>query len=906
MNKFSYIDNANPAYIDDLYKQYLQDPSSLENGWAKFFEGYSFADQNGVTGVSSQSLKEIAVTKLINAYRARGHLIAQSKPISPRRRHKADLELDFFGLSDDDLNLEFDAGREIGLGRAKLSEILDHLKKTYCESIGVEFMYCRNERLRTWLFNTMEPVCNRPNFHLEEKRHILRKIQQAVTFESFLQTKYVGKKRFSLEGLESLIPALDAVIRQAALLGAKEFILGMAHRGRLNVLVNIFGKKYEDVFSEFEGASLPNTIKGDGDVKYHLGRSASVETEGGYQVHLSLLPNPSHLEAVNPVLEGKVYAKIRETYEGDESKIIPILIHGDAAFSGQGVNYEVVNISKLNGYRTGGTVHIVLNNQVGFTTSNREGRSSVYCTDLAKVTESPVFHVNGDDPEAVVHAVQMAVRIRQEFHIDVYVDIVGYRRYGHNEGDEPRFTQPVMYSLIDKHESILQVFLKQLIKNGDISQEDADRMQQELKDTLQKKLEYVKTEQHAPDIDFLKGPWTGFRQATEKDFDKSVETGASPANLEKAAKALVTVPDDIQLFAKMKKILEGRQTDFFEKSVADWAMAELLAYGTLLLEGYNVRLSGQDSQRGTFSHRHAVVKDIETEKAYIPLNHIADKQASFEVYNSLLSEYCIMGFEYGYSVTRPKTLVLWEAQFGDFSNGAQIIIDQFLASAESKWQRLSGLTLLLPHGYEGQGPEHSSARPERFLQLCAEENMYVVNPTTPANFFHLLRRQMKNEFRIPLVVMTPKSLLRHPLVISKVKELEKGRFQEVIDDVSATPDKIRRVVLCSGKVYYDLLQEKTESGDKSVALVRLEQLYPLPVKQLAALKKRYAQAKDWIWLQEEPENMGGWAHILRHLVYNGDFNLRLISRKPSASPATANEKEHAKVQKHIVKQAFAR
>jgi 2-oxoglutarate dehydrogenase E1 component len=761
-------------------------------------------------------------------------------------------------------------------------------------------MYCRDEKIRQWLYQEMEPITNAPKFSPEFKKHILGKINQAVMFENFLHTKYVGKKRFSLEGVESLIPALDEAIRLSANMGAKEFILGMAHRGRLNVLVNIFGKSYEDVFSEFEKGTKPEDVKGDGDVKYHLGRSTDHVTKDGKSVHLSLVANPSHLESVNPVVQGITYAKQEELYQGDTGSVIPILIHGDAAIAGQGVNYELMNLSKMNGYSVGGIVHIITNNQVGFTTSFYEGRSSVYCTDLAKAIESPVFHVNADDPEAVIHAVQMAIRIRMAFKIDVFVDILGYRRYGHNEGDEPRFTQPKLYTSIDQHENVQTLFREKLIAENAITREEAEAGEALVKNELQAHYDRVKAQPIKIVADFLRGHWVGFRPSKEEDFEKSIQTGVSRPVLDSIAQKLIDPPTSISIISKVQRILSGRKKLYQDEQRADWGLAEQLAFGSLLLEGYNVRLSGQDCQRGTFSHRHAVLKDENTEERYTPLNHIQTEQKKLQVYNSILSEYCVMGFEFGYSLARPKSLDIWEAQFGDFSNGAQIMIDQYLSCSESKWQRFSGLTLFLPHGYEGQGPEHSSARPERYLQLCAENNMYVANVTTPANLFHLLRRQVKNEFRIPLVLMTPKSLLRHPLVVSPITDLESGSFKEIIDDAQANPANTKRVIMCSGKVYYDLLQEKTENNHDTTAIVRLEQLYPLPQKQLEDIRNKYKTA-EWVWVQEEPANMGGWSHVMRHIP---EFNWKAVTRKAGASPASGNEKDHLVDQKILVQNAF--
>lgn len=902
MDKFSYLDNANPAYVESMYEQYLADPASVDAKWGQFFEGYEFSGTMADVAPASHKIassKEVAVIKLINAYRSRGHLISITNPIAQRRQHQADLELDYFGLSEADLDTEFECGVEISLGTATLRQILDHLRKTYCDTIGVEFMYCRNPALRQWIYNGIEPIANKPVFSTEEKIHILNKINHAVTFESFLHTKYVGQKRFSLEGAEALIPALDAAIVQSAELGVKEVILGMAHRGRLSVLTNILGKDYATVFSEFEGSFFDEEVVGDGDVKYHLGYSTDYETPHG-DVHVCLAPNPSHLEAVNPVVEGIVYAKKIHKYDNDLDAIVPVLIHGDAAIAGQGVNYEVTNMSKLDGYDNGGTVHIVINNQLGFTTSYLEARSSVYCTDIAKVTESPVFHVSADDPLAVVHAVKMAIKIRQKFRIDVYVDILGYRKYGHNEGDEPRFTQPAMYDVIKQHSDILKQFSTQLIEQSAISADDLQRMVSEFKATLQKKLDHVREKKPKLKVETLSSRWKGLRFPKDSDFEKSIETGVSKAKLAKVAKALTDIPSEVALYSKMKKLIGQRKALVTDNKV-DWGMAELLAYGSLLQEKKPVRLSGQDAQRGTFSHRHSVITSGNPETSYVPLNHIDASQAAFTVYNSFLSEYCILGFELGHSWTLPHGLTIWEAQFGDFSNGTQIVIDQFIASSASKWHRFSGLVMLLPHGYEGQGPEHSSARLERYLQLCAENNMIVANITTPANFFHALRRQLHNEFRVPLIVMSPKSLLRHPEAVSSLDDLTTGAFQELIDDSSAKATSVKRVVMCSGKLYYDLEAYRIEKKLKNVAIVRLEQLYPLPHKQLAKLQTKYKSAKTWVWVQEEPENMGAWSHLLRLLP---SFDFKLVSRKSSASPAPGNGKIHDGVQKGLVETAF--
>lgn len=912
MEKLTYLDNANGAFIEDLYRKYRNDPESVGSGWRKFFEGYelgaeSATAENGqpdtgsdldYVGESGSGNKEVNVSKLIFAYRERGHLIADTNPVRPRRVWNTSLNLEYFNLGEADLDTEFEVGREIGLGKATLRKILAHLKKTYCGAVGVEFRQIRNSDIRQWLYKHMEPIANSPDFDKDQKKRILKKINEAVMFESFLHTKFVGQKRFSLEGIEALIPAMDAVIETGAHLDAKEFVIGMAHRGRLNMLVNIFGKSYENIFSEFAGSTLPNEVFGDGDVKYHLGRSADIVTDSGKKVHLSLLPNPSHLEAVNPVLLGVARAKARKMYNKDFKNLVPIVIHGDAAISGQGVVYECANFATLNGYETGGTIHIVLNNQVGFTANYLETRSSIYCTDIAKMLEAPVFHVNADDPEAVTHVMQLAIKMRQKFGCDVFIDILGYRRYGHNEGDEPTFTQPLLYERIKKHKNVFEIYLQRLIEEGTIAKEYADQIRSTLKEVLQKKLEKTKEHKRKIEVNYLGRQWSGLRIAEAKDFEKSVKTGVKKSDLDKIARSLITVPENFNLYAKMKKLLNHREDLYFNQKKIDWAMGELLAYGSLVMNGHHVRLSGQDSQRGTFSHRHSIIRDVKTEAEYVPLNHIQDEQATFTAYNSHLSEYGVLGFEFGYSMATPNDLTLWEAQFGDFANGAQIVFDQFISSSESKWQRMSGLTVLLPHGFEGQGPEHSSARLERYLQLCGQLNMYVINPTSPANFFHMLRRQVVNPFRKPAIVMTPKSGLRHPLMMSDISELTKGEFKEIIDDYTIEDKtKVKTVVLVSGKFFFDLYEHREEIQRKDIALVRVEQLYPLAGKQLNALKKSYPNAKKWIWAQEEPENMGAWAFINRKLP---EFNFVAVARPESSSPATGSSIRHDEMQLQLI------
>ena len=905
MDKFTYLNNSNGAFVEDLYQKYQLNPDSVDEGWKKFFEGYEFASQDSDIAPTksyegSLDSKEINVLKLINAYRTRGHLKSHTNPIRERRQHRTDLDLEYFSLTEADLDSEFEVAKELSIPKTSLRNIVEHLERTYCHALGVEFRHIRNPEQRQWLYGKMEPSANDPHYTKEQRKHILKKINQAVTFEHFLHTKYVGQKRFSLEGCEALIPAMDSLIETGAELGAKEFVIGMAHRGRLNMLVNIFGKSYESVFSEFEGSTLPDDVEGDGDVKYHLGKSADVVTDKGHKVHLSLTANPSHLEAVNPVVTGIVRAKGDKLYNNKRDEIVPVVIHGDAAIAGQGIVYECSNFMNLDGYSTGGTVHIVLNNQIGFTANYRESRSSIYCTDVAKVTESPVFHVNADKPEAVAHAVELAIQFRQKFGVDVYVDILGYRKYGHNEGDEPKFTQPILYNSIKKHKNVHDIYVENLVKRGVLTEEEAKQNHIELKQMLQEKLDEARLNKRKVEVEFLGRNWKGLRVASSDDFNRSIETGFK--DLEPIARALTEVPSGFNLFSKMNRLLTQRRNMFFEKHSVDWGLAELLAFGSLLTEGHGVRISGQDSQRGTFSHRHSVIRDEKTENEYIPLNHISEHQAKYQAFNSHLSEYGVLGFEYGYSLAMPNNLTIWEAQFGDFSNGAQIMIDQFISASESKWQRMSGLVMMLPHGYEGQGPEHSSARIERYLQLCGQNNMIVCQPTTPANLFHLLRRQIHQEFRKPLVIFTPKSLLRHPEVISSVDELKSGNYQEIIDLNGKNVKKVKRVILCSGKIYYELLEHKQKEKRTDVALIRIEQLYPFAQEAIQNIFEKYEHVGDWIWAQEEPENMGAWWHIRCRMPL---LNLRCVARKESASVATGSGLMHTKQQQELIIKAFA-
>lgn len=907
MDKLSYLSNANSEYIDSLYQSYKEDPNSVDFGWQKFFEGFDFGRGSEAGVVSAETpdhfLKEIKVLNLINGYRQRGHLFTKTNPVRERRSYFPGKELSTFGLEDSDLNTVFNAGVEVGIGPATLREILALVEQTYCQSIGVEYKYVRNPEKLKWFEQRMEKERNTPNFNTETKKRILSKLNEAVVFENFLGTKFLGQKRFSLEGAEAVIPALDSVIHKGAELGIDEFVIGMAHRGRLNVLANIMQKTYKDIFSEFEGKGYDADNPFGGDVKYHMGYSTDIQTDSGKNVHLSLCPNPSHLETVDSVVQGIVRSKIDFKYEGNHSRIAPILIHGDASLAGQGITYEVIQMAKLDGYRTGGSIHLVINNQVGFTTNYKDARSSTYCTDLAKVTLSPVFHVNGDDVEAIVYAINMAVEYRQRYHNDVFIDILCYRRYGHNEADEPKFTQPLLYKAIEKHANPREIYNQKLLEQGAVDANLAKEMEKNFRALLQEKLNQAKEESYSAVHQVFGGAWAGLKLAKSGALLEPVETKVSEKEMLELAKTISTLPSGKKFFKKIEKLFDER-LKMADTKVFDWAMGELLAYATLLKEGFRVRISGQDVERGTFSHRHAVLTLEDSEEEYIPLAQLNSDIAKFEIYNSHLSEYGVLGFEYGYALANPMSLTIWEAQFGDFVNGAQIIIDQFITSAETKWQRSNGLVMLLPHGFEGQGPEHSSARIERFMEACADDNIQVANCTTPANLFHILRRQLKRDFRKPLVIFTPKSLLRSPQCVSKLEEFTKGRFQEVIDDAFVKAADVKRVLLCSGKVYYDLLDRQQKENRKDVAIVRLEQLYPMPYVQLDALKAKYKNASEWVWVQEEPENMGPWPYVSRKFR-KSNFDFDLVSRKESSSTATGYAKLHAAQQVEIVDNAFA-
>jgi len=913
MDKFSFIANADVNVIDDLYQSYKNNPDSVDVSWQRFFEGFDFSQEKfGSNGHVEEaidpkegiSLKELGVRNLIHAYRTRGHLKSDTNPVRPRRKHNVKLDLNDFGLTNEDLDIkyEYEVGNVIGLGKAKLKDIFDALKKVYLGPIGFEYMHIRDHEVIDWFKAKAEKNFLHFDPPSEEKKHILSKLNEAVVFENFLHTKYIGQKRFSLEGGENAIPALDKMIRKAVQSEVQEVVIGMAHRGRLNVLANIMQKTYEEIFSEFEGTAVPDMTMGYGDVKYHLGYSSKYLNEDG-EIYLKLAPNPSHLEAVDPVVLGYTRAQIDDEYQGDLKKALPILIHGDAAVAGQGIVYEITQMANLPGYTTGGTIHFVINNQMGFTTDYDDARSSIYCTDIGKIVDAPILHVNGDDAEAVNFCAELAVGYRQKFGQDIYIDLLCYRRHGHNESDEPKFTQPKLYNVIAKHPNPREVYSKKLVERGDADAQLAKRMDKEFRALLQDRLNQVKQKPLPYQPQKMEEEWKLLSHSKPEVFDKSPETSISTEHFEKIGKALTAVPKGFKPIKQIEKLLKERKSNLFEKQMLSWADAELMAYGSLLLDGNIVRMSGQDVKRGTFSHRHSMVFDAETNHPYCFLCNIEKGQPEFKIYNSLLSEFGVLGFEYGYAMASPNALVIWEAQFGDFSNGAQVLIDQFVSSAGTKWQRMNGLVMLLPHGYEGQGPEHSSARPERFLELSADYNMIVANMTTPANFFHLLRRQLKWNFRKPCIVMSPKSLLRHPEVISPKEDFLKGGFKEIIDDGKADPGKVTRLLLCSGKIFFDLLHEQKKARREDIAIIRIEQLFPFPTHQLEAIHKKYKKAEQVYWVQEEPENMGAWTYILRK--YRGKID-EGIFRPASASPATGYAKIHQEEQKEIVNKAFAK
>ena len=908
MDKFSFLNAAHTGFIADLYDQYLQNPDAVEPSWRSFFQGYDLANENfSLTEEVETSVeipqsvrKEFLVVDLINGYRTRGHLFTKTNPVRDRRKYSPSLDIENFGLSQNDLDSTFNAGEIVGIGPKKLSEIIAHLELIYCDSIGVEYMYMRNPEKLSWWKDRLIKNDNHPNYSEDSKKYILSKLNQAVTFESFLQTKYVGQKRFSLEGGEALIPGISVALRNAAeVYGVEECVLGMAHRGRLNTLVNIFKKPVRDLFSEFEGKDFEDTNI-DGDVKYHLGLTLSKTFRNGKQIKMNLVPNPSHLETVAAVAEGITRAKIDRKYNGDESKILPIIVHGDAAIAGQGIAYEITQMAKLNGYKTGGTIHIVVNNQIGFTTNYLDARSSTYCTDVAKVTLSPVLHVNADDTEAVCHAMEMALDFRMKFKSDVFIDLLGYRKYGHNEGDEPRFTQPKLYKAISKHKNVKDIYAAQLLAENNINSEYLETITNNFKQLLETEFNESKKVKTSKVREFMESTWKGFKRQRLASMLETENTTYSVDKLKNIAKVVSTVPENVQFVRKAERILQGRAKMVFETNTLDWGMAENLAYGSLLEEGFNVRISGQDVERGTFSHRHAVLRDEVSEERINLLNTNPNNIGNMTIYNSLLSEYGVLGFDYGYAMANPNTLTIWEAQFGDFSNGAQIMFDQYISAAEDKWKMQNGIVVLLPHGYEGQGSEHSSARIERYLQLCAEDNMTVANCTTPSNFYHLLRRQMKRNYRKPLIVFTPKSLLRHPKVVNTIEDLATGEFQEVIDD-TLNPAKVTKLVFCMGKFYYDLLAERDILAREDVALVRIEQLFPLHLEKLQQVIDRYPSVENYVWAQEEPRNMGAWSFMLERLDL---VKLNVCSRKYYAVPAAGSSTRFKKRHKAVIDSVF--
>ncbi|WP_421750685.1 2-oxoglutarate dehydrogenase E1 component [Croceimicrobium sp.] len=892
MDRFSFLGGVHSTFIDDLYQRYLKSPDNIEPSWRAFFQGYDFAREEygdeQAAGIAynhdeivAEIRKEFQVLALIDGYRTRGHLFTATNPVRSRREYEPKLTIENFGLQQSDLNLPFQAAKEIGFTESKtLAEIIQRLEEVYCRSIGIEYMYVGDpERIR-WIQSQLHINNNHPNYTADDKKLIVHKLNEAVAFENFINRKFVGQKRFSIEGAESLIPALEFGIRRAAKLGVEEFVMGMAHRGRLNVLSNIFGKTQRDIFSEFEGKEFLDA-EFDGDVKYHLGYTTTKELDSGKTIKLNLSPNPSHLEAVDAVVTGIARAKINTAYGKEKSKVMPILIHGDAAVAAQGIVYEVLQMETLDGYHTGGTVHIVINNQVGFTTNYLDARSSIYCTDIAKTVQAPVLHVNGDDVEAVIHATLFAMEYRQRYNRDIFIDLLCYRKYGHNEGDEPRFTQPLLYKEINKHPNPKEIYAKKLEQDGVIDKAFLKSLENDFKEVLEMRFDESKKIEKNNITQFMADEWDGFRTAEPVDFSESIDSSFDLDKLKSIARTITTLPEGKKFFVKIKKLMEDRWKMVDERNSLDWGMAELLAYGSLIVDGYNVRISGEDTERGTFSHRHAVIKVEDSEEEHILLNNIPGREGRFAIYNSLLSEYGVMGFDYGYAMSSPETLVVWEAQFGDFFNGAQIIVDQFLSAAEDKWKVQNGLVLYLPHGYEGQGAEHSSARLERWLQQCAQYNMQVVNITTPANFYHMIRRQMLRDFRKPLVVMTPKSLLRHPKVQSPLEDLATGRFRELLDDPRIEDrSKVKKLFFLSGKLYYDLDKVRDEKLVEDRAFIRLEQLYPLASEQINDLIASYPNADEIYWAQEEPMNMGASWYV--------QINFPVKVNKVFATPASAS------------------
>ncbi|MBX5482407.1 MAG: 2-oxoglutarate dehydrogenase E1 component [Myxococcaceae bacterium] len=938
----SFLSGSNIDFIEALFDRYLQDPGSVDPSWRDLFEQQRgdgrpiFVNGRGAvpddfvtTPVAPAAAAPLAraeptpnmmlqakVAQAIYAFRLRGHLRAQLDPLGrprPPLHNVADLALidpNFF--TPEELDQVVDSGDVFPQKKAKVRDILERLRQTYSMHVGVEYMTILDSNRRRWLMPRMEHGANTPNLSVEEQRRILTYLYRAQTFENFLHTKYLGAKRFALDGGESLIPMMDALLDEAGKLGTREIVIGMAHRGRLNVLTNILGKTPDEIFSEFEGPKDPKQFLRRGDVKYHMGFSSDVTTASGAKIHLSMAFNPSHLEAVDPVVEGRTRAKQDRSRDGTRRQVVPVLIHGDAAFAGQGVVAETLNLANLEGYTTGGTIHIVINNQVGFTTDPEQGRSNTYATLVAHMLDIPVFHVNGDDPEACVHVMRLATQYREEFNSDVVIDLVCYRRYGHNEGDEPRITQPVMYQLIDQRRPVAELYAEDLAQRGRIPKEESEAIKQKCLAELNAALERARTENLLKEPSAFEGLWKTYRGGADRDVPLP-ETGVPKERLVSLLQRICTLPEGFTPTKQLERWLEQRREMVAGHKPLDWNSGELLAHATLLTEGHDVRLTGQDVERGTFTHRMAVWTDAKTGQKYSPLQHLSPDQGAFRIYNSPLSEFACVGFEYGYSLDYPDAQVIWEAQFGDFANGAQVIIDQFIAAAETKWKRLSGLVMLLPHGYEGQGPEHSSARLERFLQLCAEDNMQVCYPTTPAQIFHLLRRQVLRPLRKPLIVMQGKSMLRRAGVESTFDELAEGRFRRLLREVDPTidPKKVSRLLLCSGKVYYDLRDARAKRGDQTIAIVRLEQLYPLAADELVEVFKSYPKLQEIFWVQEEPKNMGAWSFIFPHLQemvsqIHKSLTVGYIGRMEAASPAAGFTKAHDIEQALIVEQAMTR
>ena len=898
-----FILRANPDYVEELYRQYLRDPASVGADWAHFFAGFEYG-ADGRPAAAAQAERHLGVLDLIHSYRELGHLVADLNPLGGNATEHPLLERSEFGFDESDLDRVVQCPTFRGHTHATLRELIDLLRATYCGTLAIEYMYISDKVQRDWLKDHMEPSLNKPDLSTEDRLHIFSKLAASTGFEEFLHTKYVGQKRFSLEGAEALIPMLDTVIESSGAAGVQEIVMGMPHRGRLNVLANILRKPFEMILAEFEGTFLPADIQGDGDVKYHLGYARDHVTRGGRTMHISLLSNPSHLEAVDPVVEGIVRAKQTHRADADGAQVMPVLIHGDAAFTGQGIVSETLSLSELSAYRTGGTIHVIVDNQVGFTAHPEDYRFTRYASDVAKIIQAPVFHVNGHDPEAAVQAARLAAAFRARFKVDVIINLVCYRRHGHNETDEPTFTQPVMYKIINTLPTVRDLYAQRLVASGVTTQAELDRRLAEWRELFEDALNYARDFMPRQQVFALGGVWKGLSWA---GADWSAATAVPRETLQRVADAAHQIPERFTAHPKLSRLYDERTEMVRSGTAIDWACAEMLGFGTLLLEGTNVRLAGQDSCRGTFSHRHAVLHDRETAARWVPLQHLASEQGWFLAVDTMLSEAAVLGFEYGFSSADPRNLVVWEAQFGDFANGAQVVIDQFVSSAESKWQRMSGLVLLLPHGYEGQGPEHSSARLERYLQLSADNNWQVCNLTTPAQYFHALRRQMHRAFRKPLVVMSPKSLLRHKSAVSPITDFTDGTFWPVLAETAALDSaRVRRVLLCSGKVYYDLVAARSQRDIDDVAIVRVEQLYPFPAEEIDAALAPFSAAAEVFWVQEEPWNMGAWQFVDLRLprVLGTGRALRYVGRDEAASPAIGSYKMHQKEQSELVDRAL--